>query len=153
MVSKNRNTSKKKTALAIFGLMLLSLGMASPVAIGASNYASAQGLLEGLEREQSDEAVPGAQPADTGAAPLNATTVEAGGNATNATMTGGAGNATNATMTGGAGNATNATMTGGAGNATSTDDGGTTGDNQTVGGPLDVITNPIQDLFGGGGGQ
>ncbi len=66
-------------------------------------------------------------------------TVEGGGNATNATMTG-------------AGNATNATMTG-AGNATNAGDGVTTaGSNQTDGGPLDAITDPIQDLFGGGGG-
>jgi hypothetical protein len=36
-------------------------------------------LLEGLEREQSGESVPGAQPADIGgAAPLNATTTVEG---------------------------------------------------------------------------
>jgi hypothetical protein len=34
--------------------MLLSLGMASLIAIRVSNDASAQGLLEGLEREQGD---------------------------------------------------------------------------------------------------
>jgi hypothetical protein len=51
-------------------------------------------VLEGLEREQSGESVPGEQPADVdGPAPLNAaTTVEEAGNSTNATMTG-AGNA------------------------------------------------------------
>ncbi len=111
------------------------------------NYASAQGVLEGLEREQSGEALPGDQPADiVGPTPLNATT----------TIEEGAGNATNATMTGGAaGNATNATMTGGAaGNATNAGDNVTTavGDNQTGSSPLDAITDPIQDLFGGGGG-
>jgi hypothetical protein len=109
--------------------------VATSIAISTPHFASAQGVLEGLEREQSDESVPGAQPADTGvSAPLNATTtVEGGSNATNATTTG-AGNATNATTTG-AGNATNATTTG---------DGGTTAGNQTGGSPL--------ALYGGGGG-
>ena len=131
MLPKNNN----KAVLATLALILLSLSVASSIAISTPHYASAQGLLEGLEREQSDESVPGAQPADTGVpAPLNATTtVEGGSNATNATTTG-AGNATNATTTG-AGNATNATTTG---------DGGTTAGNQTGGGPL--------ALYGGGGG-
>ena len=45
------------------------------MAIITPNYASARGLLEGLEREQSGESIPKAQPADTGApAPINATT-------------------------------------------------------------------------------
>jgi hypothetical protein len=130
MLPKNNN----KAVLATLALMLLSLSVASSIAISTPHYASAQGVLEGLEREQSGESVPGAQPADTGVpAPLNATTTGAG-NATNATTTG-AGNATNATTTG-AGNATNATTTG---------DGGTTAGNQTGGGPL--------ALYGGGGGQ
>jgi hypothetical protein len=136
MLIKN-NKKKNKAALATLALMLLSLSIASSIAISTTHYANAQGVLEGLEREQSGESVPGDQPADTGGpAPLNATTtVEGGGNATNATTTG-AGNATNATTTG-AGNATNATTTGAA---------GTTGSsNQTVGGPL--------ALYGGGGGQ
>jgi hypothetical protein len=129
MLPKNNN----KAVLATLALMLLSLSVASSIAISTPHYASAQGVLEGLEREQSSESVPGAQPADTGVpAPLNATTTGAG-NATNATTTG-AGNATNATTTG-AGNATNATTTG---------DGGTTAGNQTGGGPL--------ALYGGGGG-
>ena len=129
--------------------------MATSIAISTPHFASAQGVLEGLEREQSAESVPGAQPADTGvSAPLNATTtVEGGSNATNATTTGagnatnatttGAGNATNATTTG-AGNATNATTTGAgnATNATTTGDSGTTAGNQTGGGPL--------ALYGGG---
>jgi hypothetical protein len=123
MLSKNNNN--KKAVLATLALMLLSLSVASSIAISTPHYANAQGLLEGLEREQSDESVPGDQPADTGGpAPLNATTtVEGGSNATNATVTG-------------AGNATNTTTTG---------DAGTTGSNQTVGGPL--------ALYGGGGGQ
>ena len=136
MLSKNNNN--KKAVLATLALMLLSLSVASSIAISTLHYAYAQGLFEGLEREQSSESVPGDQPADTGGpAPLNATTtVEGGSNATNATVTG-AGNATNATVTG-AGNATNATTT-------TTGDAGTTGSNQTVGGPL--------ALYGGGGGQ
>ncbi|HEY9406696.1 MAG TPA: hypothetical protein VIP53_04530 [Nitrososphaera sp.] len=132
MVSKNNS----KAVLATLALMLLSLSGASSIAIITPHYASAQGVLEGLEREQSDEALPGDQPADIGgAAPLNATTTtEGSGNATNATMTGAAGNATNATMTGAAGNATNAT-TGGGGTTTGTQSSG----------PL--------SLYGGGGGQ
>ena len=121
MVSKNNS----KAVLATLALMLLSLSGASSIAISTPHYASAQGVLEGLEREQSDEALPGDQPADIGgAAPLNATT----------TMEQGGGNATNATMTGAAGNATNAT-TGGGGTTTGTQSGG----------PL--------SLYGGGGGQ
>jgi plastocyanin len=75
MLSKHNN----KVVLATLALMLLSLSVASSIAISTPNYASAQG--------------------DTGQV--------GGGNATNATMTG-AGNATNATTTTGAagGNAT-----------------------------------------------
>jgi hypothetical protein len=110
--------------------MLLSLSVVSWIAISTPHYASAQGLFEGLEREQSGEGVPGGQSADTGGAvPLNDTTTAQPGDVQ------GGGNATNATMTGAAGNATNATMTGAAGNATTTGDGGTTaGGNQTGGG-------------------
>jgi hypothetical protein len=142
MVSKNNGNNN--TVLATLALMLLSLSVVSSIALSTPHYASAQGVFEGLEREQSGEGVPGGQSADTGggAVPLNDTTTAqrgdvqgGGGNATNATMTGAAGNATNATMTGAAGNATNATMTGAAGNATTTGDGGTTaGGNQTGGG-------------------
>ena len=137
MLSKNNNN--KKAVLATLALILLSLSVASSIAISIPHYAYAQGLFEGLEREQSSESVPGDQPADTGGpAPLNATTTVGGGsNATNATVAG-AGNATNATVAG-AGNATNATTT------ATTGDAGTTGSNQTVGGPL--------TLYGGGGGQ
>jgi hypothetical protein len=126
------NINNKTTVFATLTLMLLPLSATSLMAIGTPNYASAQGLFEGLEREQSGEGVPGGQPADTGggALPLNDTTTAQRGD-----VQGGGGNATNATMTGAAGNATNATMTGAAGNATTTGDGGTTaGGNQTGGG-------------------
>ena len=88
MLSKNDDNNK--AVLATLALILLSLSVASSIAISTPHYASAQGVLEGLEREQSSESVPGAQPADTGVpAPLNATTtVEGGSNATNATTTG-----------------------------------------------------------------
>ena len=69
MLSKNNN----KTVLATLAFLLLSLSVASSIAISTPHYASAQGV-----------------------------TVEVGGNATNATTTG-AGNATNATTTGGGG--------------------------------------------------
>jgi hypothetical protein len=128
MISKNNGNNN--TVLATLALMLLSLSVVSWIAISTPHYASAQGVLEGLEREQSGEGVPGGQSADTGGAvPLNDTTTAQPGDVQ------GGGNATNATMTGAAGNATNATMTGAAGNATTTGDGGTTaGGNQTGGG-------------------
>ena len=66
----SKNDENNKGILATFVLMLLSLSLASSIAISVPYYASAQGV-----------------------------TGQAGGNATNATMTG-AGNATNATMTG-----------------------------------------------------
>jgi nitrite reductase (NO-forming) len=76
MLSKHNN----KVVLATLALMLLSLSVASSIALSTPNYASAQG--------------------DTGQV--------GGGNATNATTMAGAGNATNATTTTGAsgGNAT-----------------------------------------------
>jgi plastocyanin len=77
MLSKNNN----KAVLATLALMLLSLSVASSIAISTPNYASAQGI----------------------------TGQGGGGNATNATTTAmGAGNATNATTTAGTsgGNAT-----------------------------------------------
>src|ERR671913_1254764 len=97
MQSKNNN----KAVLATLALMLLSLSVASSIAISTPHYASAQGVT-----------------GQAGGYATNATMTGAAGNATNATMTGAAGNATNATMTGAAGNATNATMTGAAGNTT-----------------------------------
>src|SRR5215210_4378031 len=123
MVSKNNN----KVVFATLALMLLSLSVASSIAISTPHYANAQGVIvEG----------------GGGGNATNATMTGAAGNATNATMTGAAGNATNATMTGAAGNATNATMTGAAGNATSTG-GGETDSGTQIGGPL--------SLYGGGG--
>jgi hypothetical protein len=76
MASEN----KKKTVPATLVLMLLSLGVASLIAISSPNDASAQGSLEGLETEQGGQGGSGAQPADTGAATLNDTTTgQAGG--------------------------------------------------------------------------
>src|SRR5918993_1938523 len=84
MQSKNNN----KAVLATLALMLLSLSVASSIAISTPHYASAQGVT-----------------GQGGGNATNATTTGAG-NATNATMMG-AGNATNATTTGaGGGNTT-----------------------------------------------
>jgi|SRR5918993_2964259 plastocyanin len=83
MQSKNNN----KAVLATLALMLLSLSVASSIAISTPHYASAQGVTE-----------------QGGGNATNATMMGAG-NATNATMMG-AGNATNATTTGGGGNTT-----------------------------------------------
>ena len=77
MQSKNNN----KAVLATLALMLLSLSVASSIAISTPHYASAQGVT-----------------GQGGGNATNATTTGAG-NATNATMMG-AGNATNATTTG-----------------------------------------------------
>jgi hypothetical protein len=86
MLSKNDDNNK--AVLATLALMLLSLSVASSIAISTLHYASAQGVTGGAGNA------------------TNATTTGAG-NATNATTTG-AGNATNATTTGaGGGNATN----------------------------------------------
>jgi plastocyanin len=92
----SKNDDNHKAVLATLALMLLSLSVASSIAISTPHSVSAQGV--------------------TGQGGGNATnaTMTGAGNATNATMTG-AGNATNATMTG-AGNATNATATGASGN-------------------------------------
>src|SRR5215210_691536 len=86
----SKNDENNKVVLATLALMLLSLSVASSIAISAPYYASAQGV-----------------------------TGQGGGYATNATMTG-AGNATNATMagTGNATNAT-ATGASGANTGTS----------------------------------
>src|SRR5918995_104205 len=97
---QSKNDDNNKAVLATLALILLSLSVASSIAISTPHYASAQGV--------------------TGQGSGNATnaTMTGAGNATNATMTG-AGNATNATMTG-AGNATNATATGASGGNAST---------------------------------
>ena len=77
---QSKNDDNNEAVLATLALILLSLSVASSIAISTPHYASAQGVLEGLEREQSGESVPGAQPADTGVpAPLNATTTGDGG--------------------------------------------------------------------------
>ncbi len=78
MQSKNNN----KTVLATLALMLLSLSVASSIALSAPHHAMAQGIT-----------------GQVGGNATNATMMGAG-NATNATMMG-AGNATNATTTGG----------------------------------------------------
>jgi plastocyanin len=79
MLSKNDDNNK--AVLTTLALMLLSLSMASSIAISTPHYASAQGV-----------------------------TGQGGGNATNATMMG-AGNATNATTTGASGGAGGNTTT------------------------------------------
>jgi plastocyanin len=80
----SKNDENNKAVLATLALMLLSLSVASSIAISAPYYASAQGV-----------------------------TGQGGGNATNATMTG-AGNATNATMTGAGNATTSVSMVPGA---------------------------------------
>ena len=79
MLSKNNENNK--AVLATMALMLLSLSVASSIAISAPHYASAQGVT-----------------GQVGGYATNATMM-GGGNATNATMTS-TGNATNATTTG-----------------------------------------------------
>src|SRR5215213_9589846 len=80
----SKNDENNKAVLATLALMLLSLSVASSIAISVPHYASAQGVT-----------------GQGGGYATNATMTGAG-NATNATMTG-AGNATNATMTGASG--------------------------------------------------
>src|SRR5215213_5289240 len=80
----SKNDENNKVVLATLALMLLSLSVASSIAISAPYSASAQGV-----------------------------TGQGGGNATNATMTG-AGNATNATMTGAGNATTSVSMVPGA---------------------------------------
>src|SRR5918993_5531884 len=89
MLSKNDDNNK--AVLATLALILLSLSVASSIAISTPHYASAQGV--------------------TGQGSGNATnaTMTGAGNATNATMTG-AGNATNATATGASGGPTSASI-------------------------------------------
>ena len=89
MLSKNDDNNK--TVLATLSLMLLSLSVASSIAISAPYYASAQGV-----------------------------TGQGGGYATNATMTG-AGNATNATATGASGANTGTSVSIASGSSSLTD--------------------------------
>src|SRR5687768_10499466 len=93
MISKNDDNNK--AILATLALMLLSLSVASSIAISTPYYASAQGI--------------------TGQGGGNATnaTMMGAGNATNATMMG-AGNATNATTTGGGNTTTSVSIVPGA---------------------------------------
>src|SRR5215211_2116327 len=91
----SKNDENNKAILATLALMLLSLSVASSIAISAPHYASAQGVT-----------------GQGGGYATNATMPSAG-NTTNATMPS-AGNTTNATMPS-AGNTTNATATGASG--------------------------------------
>jgi plastocyanin len=95
----SKNDENNKAVLATLALMLLSLSVASSIAISAPYYASAQGVT-----------------GQGGGYATNATMTSTG-NATNATMTS-TGNATNATMTS-TGNATNATGASGGNTTTS----------------------------------
>jgi plastocyanin len=95
----SKNDENNKAVLASLALMLLSLSVASSIAISAPYYASAQGVT-----------------GQGGGYATNATMTSTG-NATNATMTS-TGNATNATMTS-TGNATNATGASGGNTTTS----------------------------------
>ncbi len=135
--------------------MLLSLSIVSSMALVAPNIASAQenqeqrGLLGGLEREQSDEAIPGQQPADIGgSAPLNRTIVEGGSDgalqssACAPTQAGGAA-AGGVNQTGGGDNT-------GTTNATSaTTAGGGAGGNQSASSPIQLIEQACIALQGG----
>jgi plastocyanin len=118
----SKNDENNKAVLATLALMLLSLSVASSIAISAPHYASAQGVTGQGGGYATNATMTGAGNATnatmTGAGNATNATMTGAGNATNATMTG-AGNATNATMTG-AGNATNATMTGASGANTGT---------------------------------
>lgn len=109
---------KKKSVPAALGLMLLSLGMASLIAIRVSNDASAQGLLEGLEREQGDsgDVQSACAPTQTGGGGTFDDGVSVGGTSAyddyDADVEGGDSITTTGTTT----NATSTTTTGGGGN-------------------------------------
>jgi hypothetical protein len=108
---------KKKSVPAALGLILLSLGMASLIAIRVSNDASAQGLLEGLEREQGDsgDVQSACAPTQTGGGTFD-DGVSVGGTSAyddyDADVEGGDSITTTGTTT----NATSTTTTGGGGN-------------------------------------
>jgi plastocyanin len=119
---QSKNDDNNKAVLATLALILLSLSVASSIAISTPYYASAQGATGQGSGYATNATM-------TGAGNATNATMTGAGNATNATMTG-AGNATNATMTG-AGNATNATMTG-AGNATNATAPGASGGNAST---------------------
>ena len=109
---------KKKSVPAALGLMLLSLGMASLIAIRVSNDASAQGLLEGPEREQGDsgDVQSACAPTQTGGGGTFDDGVSVGGTSAyddyDADVEGGDSITTTGTTT----NATSTTTTGGGGN-------------------------------------
>ena|SRR5215203_5785551 len=98
----SKNDENNKVVLATLALMLLSLSVASSIAISAPYYASAQGVT-----------------GQGGGYATNATMTGAG-NATNATMTG-AGNATNATATGASGANTGTSVSIASGSSSLTD--------------------------------
>src|SRR5215203_1124385 len=98
----SKNDENNKVVLATLALMLLSLSVASSIAISAPHYASAQGVT-----------------GQGGGYATNATMTGAG-NATNATMTG-AGNATNATATGASGANTGTSVSIASGSSSLTD--------------------------------
>jgi plastocyanin len=142
----SKNDENNKAVLATLALMLLSLSVASSIAISAPYYASAQGVTG-----QGGGYATNATMTSTGNA-TNATMTSTG-NATNATMTS-TGNATNATMTS-TGNATNATMTstGNATNATGASGGNTTTSVSIVSGSSSLTDtafqpNPVQVSVG-----
>ena len=86
----SKNDDNNKAVFATLALMLLSLSVASSIAISAPHYASAQGVAG-----------------------------QGGGNATNATMTS-AGNATNATATSASGGGNSVSIVSGASSLTDT---------------------------------
>jgi hypothetical protein len=147
------SNSNKKSYFASSVWMLLSVSVVSSIAIVAPNNASAQedqqqrGLLGGLEREQSDESIPGQQPADIGGpAPLNRTIEEAEGGGVQPSacapiQTGGAAAAGGGNQTGD-GLATNATSP-----TTTVGDGG--GENQTTSSPTQLIEQACMALQAG----
>jgi hypothetical protein len=109
--------TKRRVYLQPWGL-LLSLGMASLIAIRVSNDASAQGLLEGLEREQGDsgDVQSSCAPTQTGGGGTFDDGVSVGGTSAyddyDADVEGGDSITTTGTTT----NATSTTTTGGGGN-------------------------------------
>ncbi len=142
-------------------LMLLSLSIVSSIALVAPNVASAQenqeqrGLLGGLEREQSDEAIPGQQPADIGgAAPLNRTIVQGGDgdpqSSACAPTQGGGATAGGGNQTVGGGVTTGAGDNTGTTNATdATTAGGGADENQSASSPIQLIEQACMALQGG----
>src|ERR671924_108857 len=97
----SKNDDNNKAVFATLALMLLSLSVASSIAISAPYYASAQGV------------------AGQGGGNATNATMTSAGNATNATMTS-AGNATNATATSASGGGTGVSIVSGASSLTNT---------------------------------